>query len=243
MDDYSVAAAMYGLALLNSDYSGDCVTVRRASDNATQDIGFDGQDLDIAALESFCAGTDGFVSVWFDQSGNGANATQTTASLQPKIVSNGSVILENGKPIIQNVVDSNFDVNAALDNTKPITEFAVIKNENTRAILNTYGSFDYVLAAEDGGFSGVFNTHPDNSHLNSSLKTYQNRNDAWDSTINQSLVTFYWSSPAFSQLTNIGWTGTGWSTPSLQTFIIYNSDQSSNRTGIETALNDYYNIF
>ena len=235
---------MYGLALLNSDYEGNAVTVRRASDNATTNIGFDGQDLDIAALESFCSGTDGFVTTWFDQSGNVANATQTTASLQPKIVSSGSVILENGKPIIQNVTDSSFDVNETLDNTKPITQFAVIKNENTKNILNTYDSFQYVFAAEDASATAtVFNKNVDNSYLNSNSKTFVDRNDAWDNTINQSLVTFYWNSPAFSNLTKIGWIDTGWSTPSLQTFIVYNSDQSSNRIGIETALNDYYNIF
>ena len=235
---------MYGLALLNSDYSGDCVTVRRASDNATQNIGFDGQDLDIAALETFCASTDGFVTTWYDQSGNGANATQTTASSQPKIVSSGSVILENGKPIIQNVAGSSFDVNQALDTAEPVMQFAVIKNENTRAILNTYGSFDLVFAAEDASTSTVvFNKSVDNSYLNSNSKTFVDRNDAWDSTINQSLVTFYWSNPVYSQLAKIGWNSTSWSTPSMQTLIFYNSDQSSNRTGIETALNDYYNIF
>ena len=29
----------------------------------------------------------------------------------------------------------------------------------------------------------------------------------------------------------------------MQTIILYHTDQSSNRTGIETALNDYYNIY
>ena len=29
----------------------------------------------------------------------------------------------------------------------------------------------------------------------------------------------------------------------MQEFILYNTDQSSNRTGIETNINDFYNIY
>jgi hypothetical protein len=38
-------------------------------------------------------------TTWFDLSGNGNNATQTTSSNQPQIVSSGSVILQNGKTV------------------------------------------------------------------------------------------------------------------------------------------------
>ena len=55
-------------------------------------------ELDIASLESFCSGTDGYVHTWYDQSGNGSNATQTAAADQPKIVHSGSTIMEGTKP-------------------------------------------------------------------------------------------------------------------------------------------------
>ena len=43
----------------------------------------------------------GFVETWYDQSGNGNNATQGTAGNQPKIVSSGSIVTESqGKPAI-----------------------------------------------------------------------------------------------------------------------------------------------
>lgn len=97
LDTYSGAAAAYSLRQLSSTYSGDAIVVRRASDNTTQNIGFVNNELDTASLESFCSGTDGFVTTWYDQSGNGNDAAQATASSQPKIVSAGSTILENGK--------------------------------------------------------------------------------------------------------------------------------------------------
>jgi hypothetical protein len=42
----------------------------------------------------------GFVTTWYDQSGNARNATQATAGAQPQIVSAGAVITEGGRPLI-----------------------------------------------------------------------------------------------------------------------------------------------
>ena len=95
-----MAAAYYSGKLL-TNYTGNAIRVRRSSDNAEADIGFDGTDLDTSSLTSFCSGTDGFVTTWYDQSGNGNNATQATAASQPKIVSSGSVITVNGYRVIQ----------------------------------------------------------------------------------------------------------------------------------------------
>ena len=58
-------------------------------------------DLDTAALLSFVGGGSGFVTTWYDQSGNARNATQTTAGAQPQIVSNGVLEAINGKPEIR----------------------------------------------------------------------------------------------------------------------------------------------
>jgi hypothetical protein len=43
----------------------------------------------------------GFVTTWYDQSGNGRNATQTTAGSQPRIVNAGVLDIANGKPAIR----------------------------------------------------------------------------------------------------------------------------------------------
>jgi hypothetical protein len=44
---------------------------------------------------------DGFVTTWYDQSGNNRNATQTTAGNQPRIVNAGVIDIANGKPAIR----------------------------------------------------------------------------------------------------------------------------------------------
>jgi hypothetical protein len=55
-------------------------------------------DLDTAALMAFVGAGNGFVTTWYDQSGNGRNATQTDPTLQPRIVSNGAIETQNGRP-------------------------------------------------------------------------------------------------------------------------------------------------
>jgi hypothetical protein len=50
---------------------------------------------------SISAGGSAFVKTWYDQSGNGRNATQTTSANQPQIVSNSAILLQVGKPSIK----------------------------------------------------------------------------------------------------------------------------------------------
>jgi lysophospholipase L1-like esterase len=77
----------YGTRLLSSAYSGPAFTVQRLSDNTTKNIGFlaDGS-LDTQSLDGFLAGSCGRIITWFDQSGNGINATQSNVQNAPTIV-------------------------------------------------------------------------------------------------------------------------------------------------------------
>ena len=69
----------YATKKLSSTYNGPALRVVRASDSTTLDIGFIGQDLDEAALLAFISGTTGAVDIWYDQSGHGNHATQTSS--------------------------------------------------------------------------------------------------------------------------------------------------------------------
>jgi hypothetical protein len=92
----------YSTRKIRNAYSGPCLRVRRASDNAEADIAFNGVgDLDTAALLSHCGGSSGFVSVFYDQSGAGKDLSQSTAGNQPKIVNSGAVEVENGRPCVR----------------------------------------------------------------------------------------------------------------------------------------------
>lgn len=95
------AAGVYSLRKLSSSYVGSAIQVRRSTDNTTQNIGFDSNgNLDANSLTSFVGSGDGFVSIWFDQSGNGNNAVQNTLLNQPKIITTGVIERANGLPTI-----------------------------------------------------------------------------------------------------------------------------------------------
>ena len=76
--------------------------VRRSSDNAEQNIGFVGNDLDTASLLSFVGAGNGFVVKMYNQvsstSTAGNDLVQTYASAQFQIVVSGVVNTLNGKP-------------------------------------------------------------------------------------------------------------------------------------------------
>jgi hypothetical protein len=87
------------LRRLRSAYTGPAATVRRSSDNATQNIGFIGEDLDTAALTAFVGVGNGFTATLYDQIA-GVNPFQTTAGNQPRMVLSGAIDLLGGKPTI-----------------------------------------------------------------------------------------------------------------------------------------------
>jgi hypothetical protein len=85
-----VAAFAYSLRLLSASYTGYAVQVRRSSDSTTQNVGFTIYGLlDTTTLNTFCYNTNCYVATWYDQSGHGNNAVQSTAANQPQIFSVG----------------------------------------------------------------------------------------------------------------------------------------------------------
>jgi hypothetical protein len=272
LDTYSGSAAAYSLRALSSSYTGPLVEVRRASDNATQDIyaKYDGS-LNVDALESFCSGTNGFVTKWYDQSGNGRDATQTTASDQPQIVSSGSVITENGKPAVQfdgsnTILETTTLINPTIANPFVVSKknndnkYALVFNQweagSTRRwylgyIGSIFGSepsdngLEYVLRDSLGtSYSVKTNTEYLNQVLlsgvtdGSTMYLFANNNSIGNTTHNgittSNQYLFLGGGKGNSDLYLNG---------KLQEAILYSSDQSSNRTGIETNINDFYSIY
>ena len=99
LDEYPNAAAAYSLReLSNASVGSAVVRVRRSSDNAEQD--FTATEITDGTLTTFTGANDGFVATWYDQSGNGVDVLQSSASLQPRLVFNGVIELENNKPTV-----------------------------------------------------------------------------------------------------------------------------------------------
>jgi len=104
LSTYPGALAAWSLRQLG-DTEVDVIRVRRSSDNAEED--FNPTEIGDGTLTTW-AGTTAYVATWYDQSGNGNNATQSNASAQPLIVSGGSVTTDaSGQPALDFVGGGN----------------------------------------------------------------------------------------------------------------------------------------
>jgi len=89
----------YSLRLVNANYNGALIRVRRSRDNAELDIYADQfGKLDIKTLQDFCPTGNAFVTRWYDQSGFSRDGIQGTANSQPIIILNGVLYTINGVP-------------------------------------------------------------------------------------------------------------------------------------------------
>jgi len=125
LDLFPNAAVAYSLRKLRTAYSGSAIRVRRSSDNTEQNIGFVGNNLDTTSLLAFCGAGNGFVTTWYDQSGNSRNATQSNALEQAIIVTGGSLEVDSiGKPTT--VWSSSFYSIPSFSSAQPLLQSVVI---------------------------------------------------------------------------------------------------------------------
>jgi len=97
LDNSSEATTALGLRRLNREHEGAILRIRLdTTDYPEFDIGFDARgDLDTRRIQSLLdsySATEAWVPIAYDQSGNGLDATQATASKQPLIVSGGEIL-------------------------------------------------------------------------------------------------------------------------------------------------------
>jgi viroplasmin and RNaseH domain-containing protein len=242
--DYPDASAAYSLRNL-IDTTTNVVRVRRSSDNAEQD--FTATQITDGTLTSFTGANDGYVTIWYDQSGNSNNASQTAAANQPKLVSSGVVELDNGKPCLNydNTGNDNFDLATTLTDVRSV--FQVWNAEqnfgaNTQFILGSNNRYDYhsgsgaanfILSSSASGFvKGGAN------YINSVAKNFLE----FPKPLTQCLVSMIslQSDGRVNQLTKDRTiSGRSWR-GKMTEIILYNIDQTSNRVAIDANIMSYY---
>ncbi len=137
------AVAAFSTRKIAANYAGSAIRVRRSSDNAEANIGFSGSgDLDIDALLAHVGTGDGFITTWYDQSGNGYNAAQATAAKQPVIVTAGVLNLMNTRAAMafsgaQTLQLSN---NTLVSSVGWFSVIAIWKSGNTGAVQTAFGA-------------------------------------------------------------------------------------------------------
>ena len=253
LDDFPGAAAAYSLRALSSAWlAGDVVEVRRSSDSSTQSFTA-GQVAD-GTLEAFCGAGDGFVSAWYDQSGQGNDATQATTTAQPQIVSSGSLVTGG---LVLDGVDDYLGLSSSLGLTSGVSHFIVNTNQannnaqiildnRTASINGTSIRFSSANVLKlDWNASASSTTVPSGLQLFYANKTPSNLETAVNGGATTSTADA--TSVVVSPTPRIG--ARSFSAPfnffngSIDELIIYPSDQSANRAGIESNINEYYSIY
>jgi len=274
--------AAYSVDKVVSTYTDAVVEVRRTVSAVTveADVAFDGDTITLDSAVTITSGSssattlgefvaasgytdvdslgspqDAFVATWYDQAGSN-DATQTTASDQPKIVSAGALVTENGK-VALNFDGVNDYFTASFSSSQPIFVSLVVKNVKAGV------QFPYYF---DSNNSNRFLLYVENTNGITASANYVDPN-VLRSTITktvQSLISVsYNTASSFLAIDgNIAVSGTIESnsivaplyigarnnqsqqmTGTYQELIIYNSDKSALRTAIEGNINGRFSIY
>jgi len=266
LDLYPNAEVAFSLRKLRNAYSGSAIQVRRSSDNTTQNIGFVNNVLDTSALTTFCGSANGFITTWYDQSGNGRNAIQTTAANQPQIVSSGSIININSKPSLKfdgsnSCLLGNYNLTITSQST-----FGVFNYDNG-STLNAYsriytqansgndydtgsyipiirlGSVNTIGSYQNGDAAGITISYNSQSLFSSIHSGSLITNTYNNSTSNTSSKIHNYSYTRFSLGRQPAGTGDGNLLGNIQEIIMYTSNQTSNISAINSNINTYYGIY
>lgn len=258
LNSYSGATVAYSLRKLNKTYAGSAIRVRRSSDNAETNIGFSNNQLDTTALLAFCGAGNGFVTIWYDQSGNTNDANQTTTANQPRIVSSGVVELEGTKPTLS-YYNGTCGLNIASIPFTGATTISFFSVANAKAaeqyemLFTVGGSASNINIRRAGAmeyYLGPLPTSATNGiSVNNIMRLFNiiKNGLSYDYRINTSVdVQGTYSSDAGlnAAQTMVGarYDGYNWQ-GTISEMIIYKIDQSNNRTAINNDINSNYTIY
>ena len=248
------------------------------TDNRTAIEANIGEHYSISGIPAFDNSVNGFVETWYDQSGNGRDAVQATASKQPLIVESGSLNVDSfSNPTIRFEKDSEthlITTDSTLDPNLEVSAFVVQKDEQ---VVNQNSGWVAMRKSASSGQRSAFEMTVNNNSLKfrliyDTLADDTNKNDVLVTVASDGLATtsimsgiktssgdldgfFNGSSVIDTTVTDntdlgsaygitIGkhTSSTQFADGRLNEVIFYLSDQTVNRSAIETNLANHYGI-
>jgi len=202
---------------------------------------------------------DAFVSIWYDQSTNANDSTQTTPANQASIVLNGFLIRDALlKPTTTWSTDRYTLTTGINPNTRYLSIGVVNRTANNNNIAHigvagtfggTNGQTPFTWFSTTGQVSSAMPTslpHGNNTSTGSFITTSEkNVSDLKTVYLNGSAlpITVTQAPAAGNVINSFGHAGGTTTTCQYQEYIYWNLEQSANRVAIETLINDYYAIF
>jgi hypothetical protein len=264
---YDNAQAAYSLRLINSLYTGDAIQVRNSS-GTLLDIGFDSNgDLDTSAISTHIGSGNGTIATWYDQSGNGRDASQSTLSMQPEIASAGTIHTVNGKPAVLFANDYLDTADVQLNPNGEVNVLAVSQFDSTTSFMqvanqmgSSNGQRNFYYRMKDTGQLQMSHYYGSSQGqvLLSQAATYQNVQYIMSAEyeINSSKAYFNGSEVTGTSysaaLTNhsehlrlgaYGTDGTQMLRGYIQEFIYFSNSTVLDGDDISNDVNDYYSAF
>ena len=246
---YPGATAAYSLRKISNSYSGSAIRVRRSSDNTEQDIGFSGVNLDTTALTSFVGAGSGFITIWYDQSGNVNDSYNTVGGTQPRIVNSGTIEVQNSKPSIRFISASAHEL--VLTNTLNINTswscYSVLSRASTSdsiaSICNNTTAGYTVFLNSNVNYVWYTNTLRQSNNTLTNLNLYSVYNNDTNIYINNvanaTSLTLTLAGNNFNRIAKRGNTNPqGY----ISEMIFYPTSQLSNNSLININITNYYGI-
>jgi hypothetical protein len=269
LDIYPTASSAYSVRLLRgARYDNALIRARRSSDNAEVDVFVD-SNFQLSLSSNITSRTSGttlgtwagansvFVTIWYDQSGNNNNATQTSPANQPTIVASGVLQTNLGKAAL--LFNGTMSLQATVNWTNLFATYTVAK-------LNSLAPAVQAFYRDNGstnstGVIAFSSTRSDTYRVRTSILTLSSINSTEFGTTTKLITLSSDASNGFAYVNNnlrvsnavsgnegtimyIGANGagnTGGIAGPMSEWITYPSN--SNLTAINSNINTYYSVY
>lgn len=265
LNKFGDSVGAYSLRYLNNYYRDNkksLILVRRSSDNLLGEFNY--EEIINGKLESWVGtGNDGFVHTWYDQSGKGNNLVQNLNPNQPKIIANGSLVLENNKPALEfNGVSNYFSRSLNVNNLSSFIVARIVNELDYNFIFDTNLITDNArirlgLWVTDQYFAGTASSDMNNADEAYSTIVSNNKQHKFYAYHNSVKIDFSVDGESIVSTPSTYFTGNTTNIyigarndgvehfleGTLQELTFYNNDKINYKLSIEQDINDYYSVY